>query len=46
VVWLFQPQGLAHHSGIFVCHQDVSFVVISTTKSGSPFWSLCVPSGM
>ena len=29
----------------FVCHQIVSGVVISTTRSGSPFWSLCVPSG-
>ena len=27
---------------IFVYHQIVSGVVISTTQSGSPFWSLCV----
>jgi len=26
-VWLFQSQGLAHHSGLFVCHQDVSVTV-------------------
>ena len=43
-MWLFQPQGLAHHSGLFVCHQDVSGVVISTTRPGSPFWPLCMPS--
>ena len=45
VVWLFQPQGLAHHSGLFVCHQDVSGVAISTTSPGLPFWPHCVPSG-
>src|SRR6202790_223534 len=42
---LFQPQGLAHHSGLFVCHQRVSGVLISTTRPGSPFWPLSVPSG-
>ncbi|KIM73966.1 hypothetical protein PILCRDRAFT_92802 [Piloderma croceum F 1598] len=42
----FNHKGLAHHSAIFVCHQrGVSGVVISTTKPGSPFWHLCVPSG-
>src|SRR6202790_4678162 len=40
----FQPQGLAHHSGLFVCHQVVSGVLISTTWPGSPFWPFCVPS--
>jgi hypothetical protein len=38
VVCLFQPQGLAHHSSLFVCHQHVSGVAISTTRPGSPFW--------
>ena len=42
---VFQPQGLAHHSGLFVCLQSVSGVAISTTRLGSPFWPLCVPSG-
>jgi hypothetical protein len=44
VVWLFQPQGLAHHPGLFVWHQHVSGVVFSTTRPGSPFWLPCVPS--
>ena len=33
VMWLFQPQGLAHHSDLIVCHKVVSGVVISTTKA-------------
>ena len=41
----FQPQGLAHHSGLFVCYQTVSHVLISIIRHGSPFWSFCVPSG-
>ena len=43
-LWLCQPQGLTHHCGVFMCHQFVSGVVISTTRPGSPFWPLCVPS--
>ena len=35
---------LASLCAIFVCHQVVSGVVISTTGPGSPFWPLCVPS--
>jgi hypothetical protein len=45
VVWLFQPKGLAHHSGLFLSHQYVSGVAISTTRPGSPFWPLFVPLG-
>ena len=37
VVWLFQSSSLAHSSGILVCHQRVSGVVISTKKPGSWF---------
>ena len=46
MVWLLQPNGLAHHSGLFVCNQYVSGVVISTTRPGSPFVlaSLCAIS--
>ena len=31
-------------SGLFVCHQEVSGVVFSTARPGSPFWPLCEPS--
>ena len=40
-----QPQGPAYHSGLFMYHQEVSGVVMSTTRPGSPFWPLCVLSG-
>ena len=44
MVRLFQPHGPAHHSGLCVCHQYVSGVVISTTRPGSQLWCHCVPS--
>ena len=40
----WDPQCACVH-GLFVGHQGVSGVVISTTRPGSPFWDLCVPPG-